>query len=66
VTNTIVGQTAYAFSYDPYAFNLFQNGVALLQDTDFTTATGGYTLTNTPDTILNIMVQQTFARTGAV
>jgi hypothetical protein len=64
--NTPVGQTQYFFNYDPDAFNLFQNGVHLKQGTDFTTGTGVYTLTNSPDTILNIMVNQTFARTGAV
>lgn len=64
--NTIINQTSYLFNFDPYAFNLFQNGVHLKQGTDFTTGTGLYTLTNTPDTILNIMVNQTFARTGAV
>lgn len=66
VFNTIIGQTTYLFNYDPNSFNLFQNGVHLKQGTDFTTGTGVYTLTNSPDTILNIMVNQTFARTGAV
>jgi len=64
--NTIIGQASYLFNYDANSFNLFQNGVHLKQGTDFTTGTGVYTLTNTPDTILNIMVNQTFARTGAV
>jgi hypothetical protein len=64
--NTPIGQTQYFFNFDPNAFNLYQNGIHLKQGTDFTTGTGLYTLTNTPDTILNIMVNQTFARTGAV
>jgi hypothetical protein len=64
--NTIPSQAQYLFNYDPNAFNLYQNGVHLKQGTDFTTGSGVYTLTNTPDTILNIMVNQTFARTGAV
>ncbi len=64
--NTIPSQASYLFNYDPNAFNLYQNGVHLKQGTDFTTGSGVYTLTNTPDTILNIMVNQTFARTGAV
>ncbi len=64
--NTIPNQVSYFFNYDPNAFNLYHNGVHLKQGTDFTTGTGVYTLTNTPDTILNIMVNQTFARTGAV
>jgi len=64
--NTIINQGQYLFNYDANAFNLYQNGVHLKQGTDFTTGSGVYTLTNTPDTILNIMVNQTFARTGAV
>lgn len=64
--NTIVNQNQYLFNYDANAFNLYQNGIHLKQGTDFTTGSGVYTLTNTPDTILNILVNQTFARTGAV
>lgn len=65
VANTVIGQTIYPFSYDVDAFNLYQNGVLLKQGTDYTTATGTYTLTNSPTTITNILQQQTFARTGA-
>lgn len=63
---TVIGQVIYPFSYNINAFNLFSNGVLFKQGTDYTTATGTYTLTNTPDNIDTIMVQQTFARTGAV
>ena len=63
---TIIGQTIYPFSYNINAFNLYSNGVLFKQGTDYTTATGSYTLSNTPDNIYTIMVQQTFARTGAV
>jgi len=63
---TVIGQTIYPFSYNINAFNLFSNGVLFKQGTDFTTATGTYTLTNTPADNTTIMVQQTFARTGAV
>jgi len=63
---TIIGQTIYPFTYDPNAFNLYMNGVNLIEGTDFTTATGTYTLANSPTTATNIMVQQTFSRTGAV
>jgi hypothetical protein len=63
---TVIGQTIYPFSFNINAFNLFSNGVLFKQGTDFTTSTGSYTLTNSPTTITNIMVQQTFARTGAV
>ena len=65
VTNSIIGQTVYAFAYDPFAFNLYENGVLLLESTDFAIGSGTYTLANTP-TISNNLLQQTFARTGAV
>ena len=48
-----------------YAFDLFQNGLLLIQGTDYTTSTTNYTLANNPTTTSNILVQQTFARTGA-
>jgi hypothetical protein len=63
---TVIGQTIYPFNYNVNAFNLFSNGVLFKQGTDFTTGTNTYTLTTSPTTITNIMVQQTFARTGAV
>lgn len=63
---TNIGQTIYSYSYDANAFDLYSNGVLLLQGTDYTTATGNYVLSNTPDTTSTVMVQQTFARTGAV
>jgi len=66
LTNTVVGQTSYPFSYTPGAFNLYQNGVLQVQGSDYTTATGGYNLTNTPTTNTMLLLQQTFARTGAV
>jgi hypothetical protein len=65
VNNTVVGQTTYSFAYDANAFNLYENGIMLKQGTDFTTAVGQYTLAIAPTTINNIMVNQTFARTGA-
>ena len=65
IANTVIGQTLYPFSYDVDAFNLYQNGVLLRQGTDYTTATGTYSLSNAPTTITNILQQQTFARTGA-
>jgi hypothetical protein len=66
VINTIIGEDEYAFSYDANAFNLYENGVLLLQGTDYTTGLGSYTLATVPATIDNILLQQTFARTGAV
>jgi hypothetical protein len=63
---TIIGQTIYPFSYNIQAFNLYSNGVHLREAIDFTTGTGTYTLQYTPSDNITIMVQQTFARTGAV
>jgi hypothetical protein len=64
--NTVVGQTIYSFSYDPNAFNLYNNGVLQLETVDYSVGTGEYTLTTTPTTNANILVQQTFSRTGPV
>jgi len=63
---TIIGQTFYPFSYNPLAFNLYNNGVLLLETVDYTVTTGSYTLSQTPTSNLNILVEQTFNRTGAV
>ena len=63
---TTIGQTIYAFTFNPLAFNLWNNGALLLETVDYTVATGTYTLSQTPTSNLNILVQQTFARTGAV
>lgn len=63
---TIIGQTIYPFSYNSLAFNLYSNGVHLRESVDFTTGTGTYTLQYIPANNITIMVQQTFARTGAV
>ena len=65
VANTLPGQSTYSFGYDANAFNLFENGILLKQGTDYTTATGSYTLASSPTTSSNILVQQTFSRTGA-
>ena len=65
VANTAIGQTVYSFSYDVNAFNLWMNGILLKLGTDFTTGSGTYTLANSPTTSTNIMLQQTFSRTGA-
>jgi hypothetical protein len=63
-TTTIIGQVSYSFVNNPLAFNLYQNGIALVQGTDFTDTSSGYTLINTPITI-DLLTQQTFARTGS-
>jgi hypothetical protein len=64
--NSIIGQTAYNFAYTAGALNLYMNGVLLTQGIDYTTASGGYILTNAPTTNIESQLQQTFARTGAV
>jgi hypothetical protein len=64
--NSIIGQTAYNFSYTTGALNLYMNGILLTQGIDYTTATGGYILANVPTTIIESQLQQTFARAGAV
>jgi hypothetical protein len=64
--NTITGQSSYPFSYTTDAFNLYQNGLLLFQGSDYTTTTGGYSLTTTPTSNTDLLLQQSFARTGAV
>ncbi len=63
---TIVGQATYPFTFDPNAFNLWNNGALLLSTVDYSVTTGYYTLAQTPLVNTNILVQQTFSRTGAV
>lgn len=65
VTNTIIGTTTYTFAFTADAFNLYENGILLKLGTDFTTSSGNYTLANTPTSVANVLLQQTFARTGA-
>lgn len=65
VTNTTSGVATYPFSYDANAFELYNNGLIFTKSVDYNTGTGNYTLTNTPTTNLNILVQETFDRTGA-
>ena len=65
-TYTTIGQAIYAFTFNPLAFNLWNNGALLLETVDYSVSTGSYTLAQTPTSNLNILVQQTFARTGAV
>lgn len=65
VTNSVNGTATYAFSYTAEAFDLFYNGALLTQGTDYTTASGSYTLAQTPTNSTQILQQQTFNRTGA-
>jgi len=63
---TIAGTPTYAFTFNPLAFNLWNNGALLLETVDYTVSSGSYTLSQTPLVNTNILVQQTFNRTGAV
>ena len=63
---TAIGQDTYSFSFDPNAFNLYNNGVLQLETVDYSVTSGSYTLADTPASNLNTLGQQTFARTGAV
>jgi hypothetical protein len=64
-TYTVNGQSVYTFSYDVDAFELYENGCLADAGTDYTTATGTYTLSPTPTNNITVLSQQTFARTGA-
>jgi hypothetical protein len=65
VANTIIGQDTYPFSYVANALNIYQNGVLLDYDTDYTAGFGEYTLAVTPDNANQTLLQQTFDRTTA-
>ena len=64
-TNTVNGQAIYTYSYDPNYFELYDNGLVFKAGTDYTTATGSYTMIPTPNSNLNLLVQQTFNGSGA-
>ena len=66
VTFTVNGQNLYNFAYTPQAFNLFANGIYLIQGSDYTTASGNYTLTQTPANSTTVLQNQTYNRVGAV
>lgn len=63
---TIQGQTTYNFTFNPSAFNLYSNGILLINTLDYNESTNQYSLTVAPVNNDTIMVQQTFSRTGAV
>jgi hypothetical protein len=64
-TYTVNGQPVYTFSYDVDAFELYENGCLADAGTDYSVATGTYTLSPTPTNNITVLSQQTFARTGA-
>jgi len=63
--NTVSGTTNYVFNYDSNAFELYLNGTLLDQGTDYSTSTGLYTLSYTPDNNTTMLQQTTYQRTGA-
>lgn len=65
LTYTVIGQSTYSFSYIPQGFNLYANGLLYEQTVDYTTATGSYTLANSPTDNTTVLVQQSFSRQGA-
>ena len=64
-TYTSNGVAVYSYSYTPAFFDLYGNGCLYVQGTDYTTATGSYTLIPTPNNNLTVLVQQTFDAVGA-
>ncbi len=65
VNFTNVGQTNYSFSFTSGALNIYANGVLYKGSVDYTSTTGSYTLTNTPNNNTTVLQQQSFARVGA-
>jgi len=63
-TNTVNGQVIYTFSYTPDYFELYNNGLILVPGSNYTTGSGTFTLVQTPNSNLNILVQQTFNGNG--
>lgn len=63
--NTVLGSTTYLYNYNLNAFELYLNGCLIDQGTDYSTATGAYTLSYTPNTNNTMLQQTTYQRTGA-
>jgi hypothetical protein len=64
-TNTVNGQDAYPFTYNPDSFELYNTGVLQVAGVDYTTPSGGFVLSTTPTYNTNVLSQQTFNRNGA-
>ncbi len=64
-TYTISGTPIYSYSYTAAYFDLYANGCLYVQGSDYTTATGTYTLVPTPNNNTTVLVQQTFDAIGA-
>ncbi|CAB4132467.1 Tip attachment protein J [uncultured Caudovirales phage] len=63
-TFTVNGTPTYIFSYTPNYFEIFGNGAYYRQATDYTTASGSYTLVPTPNNNTTVLVQQTYNAAG--
>lgn len=63
-TFTVSGTPNYIFSYTPNYFEIYGNGCYYDQGTDYTTASGLYTLVPTPTNNTTVLVQQTFNGAG--
>jgi hypothetical protein len=64
-TYTVASQPLYSFSYTAAYFEIFANGCYYIQGTDYTTASGSYTLVPTPTNNTTVLVQQTYNASGA-
>jgi len=64
-TFTVNGQTVYNYLYDSAAFEVYGNGCLYVQTSDYSMATGSYTLVTTPLNNTTVLSQQTYSRTGA-
>lgn len=64
-TNTVITQTTYNTPFDPLAFNLYNNGVLMVVAVDYTVGVDSYTLTVSPTSNLNTLLQQSFTRIGS-
>ena len=62
--NTQVAQTDYhnIISFEPVGFNLYNNGVLMVDAVDYTGSLSSYSLTVPPTSNLNTLLQQTFTR----
>jgi len=65
VTFTVNGQTIYSFNSVADALNIYANGLLLTGNIDYNSTISNYTLANTPDNNITVLLQQTFNRIGA-
>lgn len=65
VVYTTTGQATYSATFAANAFNLYANGVFLIDTSDYTLGSGSYTFSITPTNSTTVLLQQTFASAGA-